>query len=150
MISHSFFHITVWYHIWHHSMTSQVHMRHHMWHHMCDFICDITCDITYEITPVMSHVISHIHYVMSYCDVICDITQWYEKMNVISHMMCLLVVYAITYDIITFFLWYHIIVISHCDITYDITCDKALHHLIYATISYMMSHMISYSDCDII
>ncbi len=30
-----------------------------------------------------------------------------------------------------FWLWYHIIVTSHCDITHEIICDVVLHYMIY-------------------
>ncbi len=103
---------------------------YHMWYH----------------DDVISYVISHMNVtyalVMSYCDVICFITLWYGKMNVISPVMCILVVYDITCDVTIFCIWYHIIEISH--VTSHVISR------IYTAISYMISHMISYSDCEII
>ena len=93
----------LWYHVW-----------CHMWYHICDVICDV----------IWTRVIS-------YCDIIYDIMVWYGKMNVISHMMCFFVAYDFTCDITDFGLWYHIIVISQCDIIHDITCDIQKHHMIY-------------------
>ena len=101
-------------------------MWHNMWNHSV-----ILCDITYDVTL--------------WCHMWCHI--WYGKMNVISHMMCLFVAYDFTCDITVFLLWYHIIVISHCDVI-------MWYHMWYAVTSHDIHiwHHIWYhsSNCDII
>ena len=104
----------------------ETRMWYHMWYHNgCDIICDITCDISH----VMSHMISYAIMWYHACDIICDIMVWCGKMNMISHMMNLFVAYDFTCDITVFWVWYHIIVISHCDIIHDIMCDVQLDHM---------------------
>jgi hypothetical protein len=87
------------------------------------------------------------YHIWAYHDITCDIMVWCGKMNMISHMMCLFVAYDFTCDITVFLLWYHIIVISHCDIT-------MWHHMWYAATSHDIHiwHHIWYHSlkCDII
>jgi hypothetical protein len=100
------------------SCVTSYFLWYHVWYHMWYLIWDVIGDV------IWTHVISHY-------DIIYDIMVWCVKMNVISHMMCFWVAYDFTCDITDFGLWYHIIVISQCDIIHDITCDVQQHHMIY-------------------
>ncbi len=81
------------------------------------------------LVDVISHVISYGH--MWYHTVISHMISWCDLENECDiTMMSVFVAYDFTCDITVFFLWYHIILISHCYITHDITCDVELHHII--------------------
>jgi hypothetical protein len=106
------------------------------WRQGCDIMCDI---ILIVISCVISYVISHMWCHM-WCHMdTCDITLWchiwyhsvmWKNECDITHDVFLWS-YDFTCDITDFWLWYHIIVISHCDIIHDITCGVQQNDMIY-------------------